>query len=219
MTALVIGATGLVGSVLVNQLLSDDRFNKLLVFARRSTGIQHAKLTEHIIDFDTPQNWKMLVQGDVLFSSLGTTLKQAGSKGAQFKVDYIYQYQFAKAASENGVKKYVLISAASSSPNSKIFYSRMKGILEKDIKNLSFEHITILRPGLLTGNRKEERFGEKLGAPILNFLHYLPGLNFLKPIAASVVAKAMINASFHHRDHINEYTLAEVFKLASLNEK
>src|SRR5687767_15068207 len=100
MTALVIGATGLVGSELVNQLLSDNKFEKLIVFVRRSIGKEHSKLTEHIIDFDSPRQWNMLVHGDVLFSTLGTTLKQAGSKGAQFKIDYTYQYQFAKVASE-----------------------------------------------------------------------------------------------------------------------
>ena len=214
MTALVIGATGLVGSELVDQLLSDNKFEKLIVFVRRSTGKEHSKLTEHIIDFDFPQQWSMLVQGDVLFSTLGTTLKQAGSKGAQFKIDYIYQYHFAKVASENGVKEYVLVSAAYASSSSKIFYSRMKGILEKDIKSLSFEHISILRPGMLTGNRKERRLGEIIGTPILKFLQHLPGLTSLRPVSASTVSKAMINATSYHPQRINEYSLSEVFELA-----
>jgi uncharacterized protein YbjT (DUF2867 family) len=216
MTALVIGATGLVGSELVAQLLQDERFKKIKIFTRRSLNKQHPKLEEHVIDFKYPQQWKSLVYGDVLFSSLGTTLKQAGSKGAQFKIDYTYQYQFAKAAFENGVKQYVLVSAAYASPNSGIFYSRMKGILEKDVEKLLFENITILRPGMLTGKRKEERPGEKFGTPILNLLHRIPGLKSLKPISAFTVSKAMINAVAYHPERVNQYSLLEVFKLAEM---
>src|SRR5687768_5421023 len=168
MVALVIGATGMVGSQLIQQLLADKRFEKIRVFSRRSLDIKHQKLEEHLINFDYPEQWKGLVRGNVLFSALGTTLSKAGSKGAQFKIDYKYQYQFAKAASENGVPQYVLVSAAYASPSSKIFYSRMKGILEKDVKKLSYQNITILKPGMLSGERKEERTGEKIGITVSN---------------------------------------------------
>ena len=139
MVALVIGATGLVGSELIDQLLNNEQFTRVKVFGRRPTGKSHPKLEEHVINFDQPEQWKGLVRGDILFSALGTTLKKAGSKGAQFKIDYKYQYYFARAAAENGVSNYVLVSAAGSSPTSRIFYSRMKGILEKDIKKLAFQ--------------------------------------------------------------------------------
>lgn len=214
MIALVIGATGLVGSELITQLIADKQFEKVKAFTRRPLAKKHEKLEEQIINFDYPQEWKELVTGDVLFSSLGTTLKKAGSKGAQFKIDYTYQYQFAKAATENRVPQYVLVSAAYASSNSRIFYSRMKANLEKDIKKLPFQNITILRPGMLSGNRKEERFGEKLGVSVFNLLHRIPGLGSLKPIHASIVAKAMINAVTHHPSSINEYNLGEVFQLA-----
>ena len=218
MVALVIGATGMVGSQLIQQLLADDRFEKIRVFSRRSLNIKPPKLEEHLINFDYPEQWKRLVRGDVLFSALGTTLRKAGSKGAQFKIDYKYQYQFAKAASENGVPQYVLVSAAYASPASKIFYSRMKGILEKDVKKLSYQNITILKPGMLSGERREERTGEKIGIAIFSLLRHFPGLKFLKPISAASVAKAMINATKHHPMHINEYSLGEVFTLADLNK-
>jgi uncharacterized protein YbjT (DUF2867 family) len=214
MIAIVIGATGLVGSDLIEQLLSNQQFDRVKVFTRRSLKKTHPRLEEYVINFDQPEQWEGLVKGDVLFSTLGTTLKKAGSKGAQFKIDYKYQYYFARAASENGVPDYVLVSAAGSSPTSKIFYSRMKGILEKDIKKLPFQYITILRPGMLSGNRKEERSGEKIGIRLFNILQHIPGLKSLKPIPASTVAKAMINASNYHPEAINQYTLGEVFKLA-----
>lgn len=217
MTAIVIGATGLVGSELIDQLLSNEYFERVKIFTRRSLENNHPKLEEHMINFDQPEQWKGLVSGDVLFSALGTTLKKAGSKGEQFKIDYKYQYNFAKAALENEVKHYVLVSAAHSSPTSKIFYSMMKGILEKDIKKLSFQHIHIIRPGVLCGARKEKRMGEQLGILIFNVLHHIPGLGSLKPIAAATVAKAMINSVFHYSAQINEYSLGEIFKLAEKN--
>jgi uncharacterized protein YbjT (DUF2867 family) len=111
-TALLIGATGLTGSHLLHLLLADLRFEHIIIFVRRSTGIVHPKLEEHIVRFGHPEEWKHLVKGDVLFSALGTTVKLAGSKEAQYKVDYTYQFQFAAAASANGVPSYVLISAS-----------------------------------------------------------------------------------------------------------
>jgi uncharacterized protein YbjT (DUF2867 family) len=217
MTAIVIGATGLVGSELTRLLSTNEQFERIKVFTRRPLEVEHPKVEEYVINFDYPEQWKNLVKGDVLFSSLGTTLKQAGSKGAQFKVDYKYQYRFARVASENGVLNYVLISAAGASPSSRIFYSRMKGNLEKDVKKLSFQYITILKPGLLAGNRKEKRAGEQIGFTVLNFLHRLPGLRSLKPIHAAKVARAMINSVNHHPEAVNEYKLAEVFELADIS--
>src|ERR1700761_7880367 len=117
-TAIVIGATGLVGKQLVQQLLKDTRFEQVKIFVRKSTGISNSKLQEHVVDFDQPDTFKRALTGDVLYSALGTTLSAAGSKDAQYKVDYTYQYQVAKTAAANGVKEYVLISAAGSAPDS-----------------------------------------------------------------------------------------------------
>ena len=214
MVAIVIGATGLVGTELIHLLLNNDQYERVKIFTRRPLQNPHPKLEEYVINFDQFEQWKGLVKGDVLFSTLGTTLKQAGSKGAQFKVDYKYQYNFARAAAENGVPCYVLVSAAGSSPNARIFYSRIKGNLEKDVKKLPFKNISILRPGILSGNRKEERPGERFGIAVMNVLHHLPGLGFFKPVPAHSVARAMINAVVHHPEQINTYTLDEVFTLA-----
>src|SRR5690606_12223779 len=103
MKALVIGATGATGTDLVQTLLQDNDFETVEVFVRKPLPLSHPKLKTHIVDFDKPDDWKNLVQGDVAFSCMGTTLKAAGSKDAQRKVDYHYQYDFAKAARENKV--------------------------------------------------------------------------------------------------------------------
>lgn len=212
--ALVIGATGLVGRELVQLLLQDDRFEKVVVFVRRTTGIKQAKLEEHIVSFDVPETWQQLVSGDVLFSALGTTLKQAGGQSAQYKVDYTYQYNFAKAAALNGVSTYVLVSSAGANPSSSIFYSRMKGELEEEIKKLQIPFIHIIQPGLLTGDRKDFRLGEKVMAPLLSVVQYIPGIKKYRPIKGKTVAQAMLNAAFDHSKPFQVHTLEDVFALA-----
>ena len=214
MKAIILGATGLVGSKLLELLLKDSRFDKVLIFTRSASGKTQPKLEERIIDFDMPDTWQHLVNGDVLFSAFGTTMRKAGSQDAQYKIDYTYQYEFAKAAADNGVKTYVLVSAAYSSPDSKIFYSRIKGELERNVSKLSFENVHILRPGMLAGNRKEYRAGEKIGIPIMNFLSLIPGLGHFKPILDVQVAKAMINASFKDGKGVHIYLPKPLFKLA-----
>lgn len=213
-TALVIGATGLVGTQLVQQLLADSRFSKVTVFGRRSLGIADAKLEEHLIDFDLPETWQHLVKGDVLFSTLGTTLKQAGGQNQQYKVDYYYQYKFAETAAKNGVPAYVLISSSGADASSLIFYSRMKGTLEQAVKALDFKSISILQPGLLHGDRKEERFGEEAAYKVLHFLDKLGIAGKYRPYEASVVAQAMINAGIAAEPGVHTYTLKQLFALA-----
>ncbi len=213
-TAIVIGATGLVGKELVKLLLAENRFSTVKIFARRSVGVSNQKVQEHLVNFDKPEKWKHLVIGDVLFSALGTTLKTAGSKEAQYKIDHTYQYDVAKAAAENGVPVYVLVSAAGANEHSRIFYSRMKGELERDIKPLPFEHIHIMQPGMLDGDRKENRPFEKIGLPLLKFLNKLGIAKTQKPVHASIVARAIINVSFKKEKKVNTYTLLEVFEQA-----
>lgn len=193
-TAVVIGATGLVGEQLVQQLLEDDRYGTVKVFHRRTTGISHPKLVETVIDFDSAEKWKHLITGDELYSALGTTLKAAGSKEAQYKVDYEYQFQVAKFARENDVPKYALVSSIGADASSANFYTRIKGELDNAVQNLGFIKTVIVRPSLLLGDRKEQRFGELLSEPILKIVTKLPGLKKYAPIHVSKVARAMINA-------------------------
>src|SRR4051794_19435433 len=111
MKALVIGATGATGKDLVSKLLEDQDYEEVNIFVRKAAEINHPKLKTHIVNFEKPEEWKNLVHGDVAFSCLGTTLKDAGSKEAQKKVDYDYQLNFAKTARENNVDDYILVSS------------------------------------------------------------------------------------------------------------
>lgn len=217
-TAVVIGATGLVGTQLIHLLLNDNRFNKVIVFARRSIAVKNARLEDHLIDFDKPDSWQHLVKGDVFFSTLGTTLKQAGGQQAQYKIDYTYQYRFAGAAARNGVPVYVLVSAASANPDAKFFYMRMKGELERDIKKLSFLSINLIQPGLLVGKRQKERAGEKFGYYLLSIFNAMGLFKKYRPIDGRIVAQAMVNAGTAAAQGVHIYSLEDVFTLAGSNK-
>jgi uncharacterized protein YbjT (DUF2867 family) len=216
-TAIVIGATGMVGHQLMKLLIKDDRFSKVVVFTRRSVGINHSRIEQHIIDFDAPHSWRHLVRGHVLFSSLGTTLKQARSKEKQYQIDHTYQYEFAKAAAENKVSVYVLVSSASANAKAKTFYLRMKGELERDVKKLEFKSINIIQPGLLTGDREQPRVGERVGEKVLRFFNSIGLLKRYRPIKADIVAQAMLNAGIAEADAVNVFTLEDVLRLAEGN--
>lgn len=212
-TAIVIGATGLVGSSLTNQILEHPEFSGVKVFVRRATHLSHQKLTEHIVDFDKIDDWKHLLQGDVLFSAMGTTLNKAGSKAAQYRIDYTYQYNAAAAAASNGVHCYVLISSAGASESSLIFYSKMKGELDREVKKLPFSRIRIIKPGILAGNRAESRPMEALSIKMMTALGKIPLIRKFRPIPASTVARAMIHASQDTEPGVKVFELEDVFKL------
>lgn len=213
MKALVIGATGATGKDLVEQLLQDRDFEEVHIFVRKPLKIQNDKLKIHVIDFDKPEEWKNIVRGDVAFSCLGTTLKAAGSKEAQRKVDFDYQYEFAKAAKENNVDDYILVSAYGANPKSKIFYSRMKGELEEAVKKLHFEKNTIFKPGMLE-RKDSDRTGEVLGSRIIKFANKLGLLESQKPLPTDVLAKAMINSSKIKSNGYSSIKLGNIFCFA-----
>lgn len=193
--ALLIGATGLVGSHILELSLADASFDEVVVFARRPTGKKHSKLVEHVVDFAKMGEWAHLVRGDVGFSALGTTRAQAGGIENQRVVDYTYQLEFAKACAKGGVKTFVLISSAQASSRSHFAYTKMKGELEDAVTGLGFEHLEIIRPGPLVGHREKPRLSERLGFPVVEVLSRLPGLENFKPIAASKVAAQAVSAA------------------------
>ena len=213
MKALVIGATGATGKDLVNQLCQDSDFDEIDIFVRRRSDFHHEKVKAHLVDFDHPEEWKHLVKGDVAFSCLGTTLKSAGSKENQKVIDYDYQFNFAKAAKENNVQDYILVSAYGASPDSKIFYSRIKGELEEAVKNLKFEKTTIFKPGMLE-RKNTDRNGEVFGLKIIKFLNKFGLFKSQQPLPTEVLAKAMIVASKIKSNSFSEVKLHSIFSFA-----
>ena len=208
----VIGASGLVGQQIINQLLFHSEFDKIRIFVRRKTRFIHPHLEEKIIDFDQPESWKHLVQGDVLFSTLGTTIKTVKTKENQYRVDFTYQYEFAQAASENGVSTYVLVSSIGANTRSLFFYSRMKGELEEAVKKLDFMKLIIFRPSILDGFRSEKRVGEKIA---LIFSRMISKIMFKKyrPTPVQVLASKMISLSIDHVDGFRIIEGADIFSV------
>lgn len=194
MKALVLGATGAIGKDLVEQLLQSDSFDEVHIFVRREVPVSSAKLTVHVVNFDRPEDWADALSGDVLFSTLGTTLRQAGSQKEQWKVDYTYQFQAAEAARKNGVPTYILVSSMGANAGSKVFYPKMKGALDEAVQALGFPGCFILRPPSLI-RKGSDRFGEKAGVAILRVLNAIGLMRSLTPMPTEAVAASMIRVA------------------------
>jgi uncharacterized protein YbjT (DUF2867 family) len=212
MKALVIGATGATGTDLVNTLLNDTDYTNVVIFVRRPGGRSHPRLTEVLTNFDKLEEVADAIHGDVLFSCLGTTLKAAGSKQAQFHVDYEIPAQFAEIARKNGVGKAVLLSAYGASADSRVFYSQTKGKLEEIMTALSFHQYIIFRPGLLL-RKDTDRIGERIFAGLLGLANRLGVATKFKPLKTSILAGKMAIAPkvFGNGKHIIE--LDKIFSL------
>ena len=187
--ALVLGATGLVGSELVEQLLHSPHYREVVALVRRPLERQHPQLRADIIDFDQPDAAN--IRGDDLFCALGTTLRQAGSQDAQYKVDCMYPAHIGLLARQQGVRQYLLVSSLGADAESSNFYLRTKGDLEGKIRGLQFEHFVIARPSLLLGNRAEFRLGEAIGSGFARLFRPLLPRRY-RGVAASKVAAALI---------------------------
>ena len=190
MKALIIGATGATGKDLLSQLLADDTYSQVHCFVRKPLTLTHPKLHTHVVDFETPEAWADLLRGDVAFSCLGTTLAVAGSKEAQWRVDYDYQYNFAEHCCNNGVPTFVLVSAAGAKAQSKLFYNRMKGQLEDAVKELEFPRLLIFQPSVLIRSNSD-RSGENFTVKAFKFLNKLGILKRYRPMPTSVLAEKM----------------------------
>ena len=191
MKAILIGATGATGRDLLQLLLNDNEVESVAIFVRRVPDIEHEKLTVHTIDFEKPEEWSRLVKGDVLFSCLGTTRKDAGSKEAQWKVDYDYQYHFAKIARENGVKSLLLVSSTNASPKSPFFYARMKGELDEEVQKLGFPKLTIFRPPALV-RKGSDRTMERAGVAMIQLFNKVGLFKSMRPMSTNYLADSML---------------------------
>ncbi|MET3732955.1 NAD(P)H-binding protein [Moheibacter stercoris] len=205
MKAIVIGATGATGKEVVDLLLKDVYFTEVILFVRRTLPRTHEKLTVYEIDFDNPSEWQSLVQGDVLFSCLGTTLKAAGSKEAQWKIDHDYQLTFAQIAKQNGVSTYVLVSSAMAHPDSSFFYMKLKGKLEEAVKALDFERTLIFQPPSLI-RENSDRLGEKFGVKILQFLNQFGIAKKQKPLHTKDLAASMVEHAKGNKKGLQVFT-------------
>ena len=210
MKALIIGATGATGKALVTLLLNDDTYSEIHCFVRKPLALTHPTLHAHVVNFETPEAWADLLHGDVAFSCLGTTLAVAGSKEAQWRVDYDYQYAFAQQCKANGVPTFVLISAAGATAQSKLFYNRMKGQLEDAVKALDFSCLLIFQPSVLIRSNSD-RSGENFIVKAFKFLNKLGILKRYRPMPTKILAEKIRKEVAKVSQGIHTFTLDKIF--------
>ena len=194
MKVLILGSTGLVGSQLLELLLNDSKVSSVTAITRRELT-KHNKLNNVISDLSNIEQLKELFKVDSLYCCLGTTIKTAGSKESFRKIDYHYPLEAAQKLKEQSpLGTYCIISALGANSKSSIFYNKVKGNIEDDLKSLDLNKLIIIRPSLLMGERKEKRFSESLAISLMKVINpmMLGPLKKYRGIAAQAVAKKMI---------------------------
>ncbi len=190
-TALVAGASGLVGSSLVKMLLQEPEYEAVHILVRKEIDLAHPNLFQHVADFDLLETLNLEFKVDDAFVTLGTTIAKAGSKSAFYKVDHDYVLSFARKAISLGATGMLVVSSMGASSSSSIFYNKVKGEMENDLKAIGFPRLGILRPSLLLGPRTEKRTGEKLASWMMLSLDFMIPAKY-KAIHVDKVAKKMI---------------------------
>lgn len=193
-SALIIGSTGLIGNLLLEELIQSEHYSAIRIFVRQPTGITEPKVEEVTVDFSSPEAFSQLIKGDDLFICLGTTIKKAGSVRGMEEIDRDLPIKIAGLASSNGVKRIAVVSSLGANPGSKNYYLRIKGEMEEGIKKIDFECLAIVRPSMLLGERREKRTGEAVGKIVMRtFSPLLIGkLRKYRAIHGKDVALAMI---------------------------
>ncbi|GAB3499074.1 oxidoreductase [Spirosoma knui] len=194
-TALVLGATGLIGNILTHRLVDSPIYEKVKVLVRKSLNWQHPRLQEIQFDFDHPNG--LLTQADDIFCCLGTTMRKAGSKAAFQKVDYQYPLDVARLGLANGASQFSIVTAMGADTKSAFFYNQVKGQIERDLAALNYPTLLIFRPSLLLGNRNEPRLGERLAEGAMRLLNPLIPAKY-KGVGADKVANAMLQTAQHN---------------------
>lgn len=211
-TALLLGATGLVGGHCLELLLDDEDYEQVITLGRRDLDRKHPKLEHHLIDFECMTNCRDLIKARDVFCCLGTTIKKAGSQEAFRKVDFKYPYEVAMIARENGVEQFLLVSSIGADARSRVFYSRVKGELEEAIMSIPFDAVQIFRPSLLLGTRDEVRLGEQFAEKVSRFFSFMFVGPFAKyrPIHALEVATAMVKVAKEQPRGVNIYESGQI---------
>jgi len=203
--ALLVGATGLVGGHCLDKLLADADYDRVVTLSRKLLPLEHEKLEQQLVDFTRLPDFASLIEAQDIFSCLGTTIKKARTKEAFREVDFTYQYEVARIASEAGAEQLLLVSSMGADARSSIFYSRVKGELEEAVSKLPFSGIQIFRPSLLLGAREEIRPGERVSEYMMKTFSFLMvgPIEKYRPVQASVVAAAMVKVAKEHPAGIN----------------
>ena len=215
MTATLVGATGLIGSYLLDELLNDPHFDIVRILIRRPIDITHPKLEKKIVDFnDSDSLLVALSNSDVVFCSVGTTNKKVkGDKEAYRKIDFDIPVKLARFCKMTGCQKFILVSSAGANSKSRNFYQRLKGETEEAVKSVGLEIVHIMRPSLLLGERKEFRLGENIGKALMTSLSFLIPDKY-KAIQGKDVAKVMLVLSKKNDEGVFVHENSEIRDLS-----
>ncbi|HUS01207.1 MAG TPA: oxidoreductase [Chitinophagaceae bacterium] len=217
--AVVIGASGLIGSHLVEQMLADDTFRTVRILVRKKLEPDHPKLEQQVVDFNDVTDYaNKFGKGDSIFCCIGTTQKNVkGDKAAYEKIDHDIPVNAAAIGIANGYKKFLIVSSVGADASTSNFYLQLKGKIENALTQFPFESISIFRPSMLLGNRKEKRPAEKIGQILMQgFSFILVGsLKKYHPIKAKDVARAMIAESKQGKPGIRILEYKEMMALLS----
>jgi len=211
MTATLVGATGLIGNYLLEELLNDPYFDTVRILIRRPIDITHPKLEKKIVDFnDSDSLLVALSNSDVLFCSIGSTMKKVkGDKEAYRKIDFDIPVKLARFCKMTGCEKFILVSSAGANSKSRNFYQRLKGETDEAVKTVGLKTIHIMRPSLLLGERKEFRLGENIGKAVMTSLSFLIPAKY-KAIQGKDVAKVMLALSKKNEEGIFVHENSEI---------
>ena len=210
-TAIVAGATGLIGRELVQKLIASDEYRVIYLISRRESGLRHPKIKEVLTGFDLISPLNIAETIDDAFCTLGTTMKQAGSREQFKKVDYQYVLAFADFTKRLGVSKFLVISSMGADPKSGVFYNMVKGMTEEALKEMGFKNLVILRPSMLLGKRSESRFSEKIFGFIMKALNFLISDNY-KAIPGEKVAAFMVKMARTSIDSVSIIKSGEILR-------
>lgn len=207
MEAIIVGGTGLVGNHLLLQLLDHPEYTKVTALVRKLMPLQHPKLKQLALDFNHLAAYAKQIKGDVVFCALGTTAEKTPDKEEYRKIDYQYPLDIAFIAQQNGISQFHLVSALGANEKSPIFYSKLKGEVERDLKTIPFRSIHIYRPSLLNGERNEKRTAERIMLKLMRIMNpLLTGKRKkYRSIKAEKVASVMLHQSLKPMDGVFTY--------------
>ena len=213
--AIIVGASGLIGSNLLQILLEEDYYDQVVILVRRELPVKHEKLTQLIIDFDKLSDYSGQINGHAIFSCLGTTMSQTPDKNEYRKIDHDYPLHLAQLALQNGVKQFHLVSAVGADAKSSTFYLRLKGETEQDIAKVGLPSLYIYQPSMLKGRKDKVRFGESFFNGLMTVVDPLlfGGLKKFHSIDAADVARAMYNQSTDNETGKFKYQYNDIIKL------
>ena len=217
-TAILAGASGLIGEQCLRHLLACSLYEKVVAFVRGPLSFTHKRLEQRTIDYERLSRMSAFPRVQDIFCCLGTTMKKAGSEAAFRKVDYEYVVRLAETSKRSGADHFYLVSAVGADPNSRIFYSRVKGEAEKAVGRLGFAGLHVFRPSFLIGERSERRPGEAFGiaaARLFSFALVGPARKY-RPIRAEAVARAMVVIARERPAGTHVYTADAMETLATL---